>query len=74
VTSSAAVIGALRAAADSLAIDTAIWAARDPANLSREALKAREDALRTIDAATGQLRELRRELAPGVHRVRGRHS
>ena len=49
----AAVIAGLRAAADSLAIDTAIWAARDPANLSREALQARENALRTIDAAAG---------------------
>ena len=46
----AAVIGELRAAADSLAIDTATWAARDPGNLSREALKARENALKTIDA------------------------
>jgi hypothetical protein len=70
----AAVIGGLRAAADSLAIDTAIWVARDPANFSREALQARENALRTIDAATGQLRQLRHELAPGAHRARGRRS
>ncbi len=67
-------ITALRAAADSLAVDTAMWAARDPANLSREALKARESALRTIDTTIGELSRLRRELAPGVHRARGRHS
>lgn len=67
-------IAALRAAADSLAADTAIWAARDPGNLSREALEARGNALRTIDATIDQLRQLRRELAPGVHRARGRHA
>lgn len=70
----AATIMALRAAADSLAIDTATWAARDPANLSREALEARVNALRTIDATIGELGRLRRELAPGVHRIRWRHS
>ena len=70
----AAVIGELRAAADSLGIDTAIWAARDPSDLSREALKARENALKTIDTTIGELSRLRRELAPGVHRARGRHS
>lgn len=70
----AATITALRAAADSLAIDTVMWAARDPASLSREALKARENALRTIDATIGELGRLRRELAPGVHRTRGRHT
>jgi hypothetical protein len=70
-----ATITALRAAADSLAVDTAIWASRDPANLSREALvEARVNALRTVDATIGELGRLRRELAPGVHRVRGRHS
>ena len=67
-------IGERHAAADSLAIDTAIWAARDPGNLSREALKARENALKTIDTTIRELSRLSRELAPGVHRARGRHS
>ena len=70
----AAAVEALRTAADTLAIDVAVWAARDPADLSREAVRAREDALRTIDATIGELQHLRRELAPGVHRARGRHS
>jgi hypothetical protein len=69
----AAVIAGLHAAADSLAIDTAVWAARDPSDLSRAALDARRNALKTIETTIGQLRELRRELAPGVHRARGRH-
>jgi hypothetical protein len=70
----AATIAALRAAADSPAADTATWAARDPGNLSREALRARENALKTIDATVGELGRLRREPAPGVHRMRGRHT
>ena len=71
------VTAALRAAADSLAIDTAIWVARDPAEPLRyqpEAMAARESALKTIDGTIEQLRQLRRELAGGAHRARGRHS
>ena len=67
-------VAALRSAADSLAADLAVWAARDPGNLSREALESRASALKTIDATIGELGRLRRELAPGVHRARGRHS
>lgn len=74
MTAAAAASASLHAAADALAVDVAIWAARNPADLSREALNARENALRTIDATMGELRQLRRELAPGVHRARGRHT
>jgi hypothetical protein len=70
----ATAITALRAAADSLAIDTATWTARDPGNLSREALKARESALKTIDRTIGDLPRLRRERAGCAHKARGRHS
>lgn len=72
MSAAAATIAALRSSADALAVDVAVWAARDPGNLSREALKAREDALRTIDATIDDLGRLRRELAPGVHRARRR--
>ena len=71
------VTAGLRAAADSLAIDTAIWVARDPAEplkFQPEAIAARERALKTIDETIDQLRQLRRELAGGAHRTRGRHS
>lgn len=71
------VTAGLRAAADSLAIDTAIWVARDaasPLKFQPEAMEARERALKTIDETIGQLRQLRRELAGGAHRARGRHS
>ena len=70
----AAAIAALHSAADALAVDVALWAARDPGNLSREALKGRENALKTIDTTISELSRLRRELAPGVHRARRRHS
>ncbi len=73
----AAVTASLRAAADFLAIDTAIWVARDPGEpikFQPEAMAARENALKTIDETIGQLRQLRRELAGGAHRARGRHS
>lgn len=70
----AAAITALHSAADALAVDLAVWAARDPGDLSREALESRASAIRTIDRAIGELSRLRRELAPGVHRARGRHS
>ena len=56
-----------------LVVDVAVWAARDPGNLGHEAMRAREDALKTIDTSIGELSRLRRELAPGAHRVRGRH-
>ena len=72
-----AAIAALRAAADSLAVDTAVWVARDPAQPTKfqpEAMAARESALRTIDGTIEQLRQLRRELTGGAHRARGRHS
>ena len=71
------VTAGLRAAADSLAIDTAIWVARNPAEplkFQPEAMAARESALKTIDGTIEQLRQLRRELAGGAHRARGRHS
>ena len=71
------VTAVLRAAADSLAIETAIRVARDPAEpikFQPEAMAARERALRTIDATIEQLRQLRRELAGGAHRARGRHA
>jgi hypothetical protein len=48
----AAAIAGLRAAADSLAIDTAVWVARDhnePLEFQPEATAARENALKTID-------------------------
>ena len=48
----AAAIAGLRAAADSLAIDTAAWVARDPGEpleFQPEATAARENALKTID-------------------------
>ena len=73
----AAVIAGLRAAADSLAIDTAVWVARDPGEtleFQPEAMAARESALKTIDEAVKQLRQLRRELTGGAHRARGRHA
>jgi hypothetical protein len=70
----ASVIAVLHSAADALAVDVAVWRARDPGNLSREALQARENALKTIDMTISELGRLRRELAPGVHRARGRHS
>jgi hypothetical protein len=68
---------ALRAAADRLAGHLAAWAERDPAEplkFQPEAMAARENALKTIDEAIKQLRQLRRELAGGAHRTRGRHS
>ncbi len=71
------VTAGLRAAADSLAIDTAIWVARAPAEplkFQPEAITARERALKTIDETIDQLRQLRRELGGGAHRARGRHS
>ena len=48
----AAAIAGLRAAADSLAIDRAVWVARDPGEpleFQPEATAARENALKTID-------------------------
>ena len=77
MTAAAAAIAGLRAAADSLAIDTAAWVARDPGEpleFQPEATAARENALKTIDETIGQLRRLRHELAGGAHRARGRHS
>ena len=71
------VTAALRAAADQLAGDLAAWAERDPGEpltYQPEALAARQDALQVIDEAIGQLRRLRRELAGGAHRGRGRHA
>jgi hypothetical protein len=76
VTAAAAITGP-RAAADSLAIDTAVWVARDPGEpleFQPEAMAARENALKTIDETITQLRRLRRELQGGAHRARGRHS
>ena len=73
----AAVTAALHATADQLAGNLTVWAERDPAEPLRyqpEALAARQDALRVIDEAIGQLRRLRRELAGGTHRMRGRRS
>ena len=73
----AATIASLRGAADSLAIDTTVWVARDPGEpleFQREATAARENALKTIDETITQLRQLRRELTGGAHRARGRHS
>ena len=73
----AAAIAGLRAAADCLAVDTAVWVARDPGEpleFQPEAMAAREDALKTIDEAIGQLRQLRRELTGGAHRARGGHA
>ena len=67
----------LRAAADRLAGDLAAWTERDPAEplkFQPEALAARRDALQAIDETIEQLRGLRRELAGGAHRARGRHS
>lgn len=63
--SAAAAVAALHNAADALAVDLAVWAARDPGNLSREALESRMSAIKTIDSAIGELSRLRRELAPG---------
>jgi hypothetical protein len=76
VTAAAVILG-LRTAADALAIDTAVWVARDPAEpleFQPEAMAARENALKAIDETIAQLRQLRRELAGGAHRARGRHS
>jgi hypothetical protein len=73
----AAVIRELRGAADSLAVDTAAWVACDPGEpleFQPEAMAARDNAMKTIDAAIGQLRQLRRELTGGAHRARGRHA
>ena len=73
----AAVIRELHAAADALAIDTAVWVARDPGEpleYQPEATAARENALKTIDATIEQLRQLRRELTGGAHRARGWHA
>lgn len=73
----AAVIAGLRAAADALAVDTAVWVARDPGEpvkFQPEAMAARENALKTIDDTIEQLRQLRRELTGGAHRARGRHA
>jgi hypothetical protein len=73
----AAVILELHAAADALAVDTAIWVARNPGEpleYQPEATAARANALKTIDATIEQLRQLRRELTGGAHRARGRHA
>ena len=71
----AAVIAALHAAADQLADDLAAWAERDPGEpltFQPEAMAARQAALQVIDEAVEQLRRLRREIAGGPHRGRGR--
>lgn len=76
VTAAAAIAG-LRGAADSLAVDTGIWVARDPGEpleFQPDAMAARDNALKTIDETIGQLRQLRRELTGGAHRTRGRHA
>ena len=73
----AAAIAGLRAAADCLAVDTAVWVARDPGEpleYQPEATAARANALKTIDGTIEQLRQLRRELTGGAHRARGRHA
>jgi hypothetical protein len=70
-------VAALRAQADRLAGPVAVWAERDPAEplkFQPEVLAARQDALQVIDEAIGALQRLRRELAGGAHRARGRHS
>jgi hypothetical protein len=71
------VVSRMRAAADQLAGHLAVWAERDPAaplKFQPEVQEARQGALQAIDEAIGQLRQLRRELAGGAHRARGRHS
>ena len=68
------VVTGLRAAADRLAGHLAVWVERDPAEplkFQPEVLEARQDAVAAIDEVIAQLR---RELAGGAHRARGRHS
>lgn len=68
---------ALRAAADRLAGDLAVWAERDPAEplkFQPEVQQARQRAIQVVDGTIERLRQLRRELAGGAHRARGRHA
>lgn len=56
------VIEVLRAAADALAADLPVWAARDPAAPSPEARRARRSAIATADAVTTVMSRLRARL------------
>ena len=49
------VVEMLRAAADALAVDLAIWEARDPGAPSPEARRARRSVIATADAVTTTL-------------------
>jgi hypothetical protein len=56
------VVGVLRAAADALAVDLAVWETRDPGDPSPEASRARRSAVATADAVITTLSGLRARL------------
>jgi hypothetical protein len=55
-------IEVLRSAADALAVDLAAWDARDPAEPSPEARRARRAAIATADAVITVMSRLRARL------------
>jgi hypothetical protein len=57
--------GLLHAAADSLAVDLAVWAARDPAAPSPAARQARRSAVAAASAVIVSLSALRSRLEGG---------
>jgi hypothetical protein len=59
------VVGVLRSAADALAVDVATWDARDPAEPSPEARRARRAAIATADAVTSAMSRLLARLRQG---------
>jgi hypothetical protein len=61
-----AVIEDLRWVPDALAVDCAVWAARDPASPSQAAQQARARAVQMIDAAITGLQGLRGQLLPAA--------
>ena len=60
--SSDPVVAVLRAAADALAVDLAMWEARDPGEPAPEARRARRSAVATADAVIITLSGLRARL------------
>ena len=56
------VIEVLRSAADALAVDLAMWGARDPGDPSAEARRARRAAIATADAVITAVSRLRTRL------------
>jgi hypothetical protein len=56
------VVGVLHAAADALAVDLAVWEARDPETPSPKARRARRSAVATADAVIITMSGLRARL------------